>query len=302
MRRYAKILLGVEKLQLLIPLKDILPEAVQVTSAEKLTIYRAGTVSILNLSITPLKDSWNGSGQLIIIHDVTAEKQAEKRAMDLEIQKKIDAAMDVERQRMARDLHDGVSQILYSIKLTAELLPVLWEQNPSAVQRKITDLRSLSESAMVEMRTLLLELRPDRILETPLRELLYLLCQVDSIYTHISITSEVADHIILLPAQVHMAFYRIAQEAMNNAVRHAHPEQVKLSYLEVNRQVRMQIEDDGSGFILNEVKGNHFGLHNMLERAEEANLTIDILSNLGVGTSVTVSWARPATEIFLPVK
>lgn len=291
----AKLILGGSHLKLPIPLNDILPEVTQNIPDKKLTLIRAEQVHYFDISITPLKDSWNGSGQLIILHDVTAEKLAEKRAMDMEIQKKIGIAMEVQRQRMARDLHDGVSQILYSIKLTAELLPIIWDQNPISARQKITNLRALSESAMVEMRTLLLELRPDRITETPLSELLILLSQVDSIYLHISISTNLDDKISLLPHLVHMVFYRVAQEALNNAIRHSHPTHITLSLKEINQQVILQIEDDGSGFILDDVKGNHFGLRNMQERVEEANMSMDIISTIGVGTTITVSWNRSAT-------
>lgn len=286
----AESVLGINKDRLPVMLTEILPELDQVPLSGHLTFLRGDTPRYLRYSLTPLHDSWSGSVRLLMLHDLTAVRQAEQRAMEMELKQKVDSAMDVERQRVARDLHDGISQTLYSIKLIAEILPMLLKKNPDSAQRRMGELHALAQNASVEMRSLLLELRPERVIQTPLPVLLNLLSRVDAIDQNQKIMIDVDDGIQFLPPQAHLTFYRIAQESINNAIRHARMSKIHVAFGQSEGRVLLQVRDDGCGFVPEDIQGNHFGLYNMRERAEEINAFLEILSSPGGGTTVKLVW------------
>lgn len=293
----AEQILRIKSERLPLPLNEILPEVSQSSDENNFMIERAGEFHFLSFSTALLHDSWNGSLQLLMLHDLTDVRRAEKRANEMELKQKVGMAIELERQRVARDLHDGVNQTLYSIKLIVEVLPVLLRKNPNSAQRRIGELHNLAQNALVEMRYLMLELRPERVLQTPLPDLLHLLSKVDSfINKDISIITDIEDDIPHLPPLVNLAFYRIAQESIINVVRHAPSSTLKVAYWKEQEFMILHVEDNGAGFIVDEVKGDHFGLNNMRERAEEIGATLRIKSSPGNGTSIKLSWALHAGE------
>ncbi|MBM4431232.1 MAG: GAF domain-containing protein, partial [Chloroflexi bacterium] len=124
-------------------------------------------------------------------------------------------AAESERTRLARDLHDAVTQTLFSASLIAEVLPSVWDKDHSEGLKLLGELRQLSRGAMAEMRTLLLELRPAALAETDLADLLRQLAEATAGRTGLPV-AVVADGCCTLPPDVHVALYRIAQEALNN--------------------------------------------------------------------------------------
>jgi len=133
-----------------------------------------------------------------------------------------------ERQRLARDLHDAVTQTLFSASLIAEVLPRLWERHPEEGRRRLEELRQLTRGALAEMRALLLELRPAALTETGLGDLLRQLAEAITGRARVPITVTVEGQ-RPLPPDVQVAFYRIAQEALNNVAKHASASQVTVS-------------------------------------------------------------------------
>lgn len=133
-----------------------------------------------------------------------------------------EAAVIAERHRIARDLHDSVTQTLFSATLVAKVLPRLWERNPDEGRQQLEELRQLTGGALAEMRVLLLELRPSRIVDTPLDDLLRQLAESTAGRGRVP-TTVMAERECNLPPAVHMALYRIAQEALNNVAKHSGP-------------------------------------------------------------------------------
>ncbi len=125
-----------------------------------------------------------------------------------------------ERQRLARDLHDAVSQTLFSASLIAEVLPRLWERNPAEGQRSLAELHQLTRGALAEMRTLLLELRPAALLEVGLADLLRQLAEAVTGRSRVPIDLSL-DKPYPLPPDVQVNLYRIAQEALSNVAKHS---------------------------------------------------------------------------------
>jgi GAF domain-containing protein len=205
-----------------------------------------------------------------------------------------------ERSRLARELHDAVTQGLFSASLIADALPAAWEKNPQEGRRLLQELRSLSRGALAEMRTLLLELRPSALQETSLEDLLRQIAEAagsrEGIPIHVLVEGEGT-----LPADVHIALYRITQEALNNIVKHARASHatVRLCYTCTEPDetgmlaapgVLLTISDDGRGFDPTQAPSDRFGLGIMHERAWSIGASLTIDSHPGEGTQVSVLW------------
>ena len=134
-----------------------------------------------------------------------------------------------ERQRLARDLHDAVSQTLFSVSLIAEVLPRIYERDPEQGRQRLEELRQLTRGALAEMRTLLLELRPAALAEANLPDLLKQLGEAVVGRARIPVEVETEEGCIVLPADVRVAFYRIAQEALNNVAKHSGASKARVS-------------------------------------------------------------------------
>jgi signal transduction histidine kinase len=201
-------------------------------------------------------------------------------------------AAEAERSRLARDLHDAVTQTLFSASLIAEVLPRIWEQDAAEGERRLEELRRLTRGALAEMRTLLVELRPSALVEADLRELLGQLLESAVRTSGIEATLS-ADGCPKLPSDVQVAFYRIAQEALNNIAKHSGAKNVEVA-LVCGRDgvVRLMVADDGRGFGGDEAGGEHLGLRIMRERAASVDAVLRVTSEEGRGTSVEVEW-RP---------
>ncbi len=202
-------------------------------------------------------------------------------------------AVNAERSRLARDLHDAVTQTLFSASLIAEVLPRIWAKNPEDGRQRLEELRQMTRGALAEMRTLLLELRPTTLVEAPLEELLRQLAEATTGRARIPVALKVEGH-VLLPTEVKIAFYRIAQEALNNIAKHSGANNAALT-LETagcseDGEVRLTVRDDGRGFDPYSVTGEHLGLGIMRERADSIFACLTVSSRIGEGTDISISW------------
>jgi signal transduction histidine kinase len=199
----------------------------------------------------------------------------------------------MERQRLARDLHDAINQTLFSASVIAEALPRVIERTPDRAEQLALELNRLTRGALSEMRSLLVELRPESIEKASLAELLPQLCEAFSARTW----SQVAQHIVQtkpLPPDVKEVFYRIAQEALSNITKHARATDVLLKLSEDGGRVEMCISDNGRGFDNDQSEASYgFGLAIMRERAESINASFDVRSQPGQGTEVRLVWHFP---------
>jgi PAS domain S-box-containing protein len=199
------------------------------------------------------------------------------------------AAAMAERDRLARELHDAVTQTLFSASLIAEAMPHVWRRDPEAGQRGLKELRQLTQGAAAEMRTMLVELRPAALTEKPLGELLRHLTEAMTSRTRVPIALAVEGS-GMLPPDVQIVLYRIAQEALNNVAKHAGAKRASVGLYNQADQARLCIQDDGSGFEPESVLPDQFGLSIMHERAEGIGAALRIQSQPGGGTKVVVDW------------
>lgn len=207
------------------------------------------------------------------------------------------AATVEERQRLARELHDAVTQTLFSSSLIADVLPRIWERNPEEGRRRLEELRQLTRGALAEMRTLLLELRPSTLVEVELSDLLRQLSEAFTGRSRIPVQLDV-DASIQIPSEVKVGLYRIAQEALNNIFKHANANQVTLKLCEQLKGIELSIEDDGRGFDISTVPSNHLGLKIMNERSREIGVQLIIDSQIGVGTKIVVLFTPKQMDIY----
>ena len=182
----------------------------------------------------------------------------------------------------------------------AEVLPQIWQRDPQKGLEGLQELRRLIRGALAEMRTLLVELRPSAILKTTLSELFTQLTEAVSNKEDLSFKVYI-EKIPVLPAEVQTTFYRVAQEAINNVVKHSRATEawVSLSVIpplsagfveDWQGEVKLVVSDDGSGFMIGDYQAGHFGLIIMRERAEAIHATLELESQLGLGTKVTLIW------------
>jgi signal transduction histidine kinase len=199
------------------------------------------------------------------------------------------AAVIGERNRLARELHDAVSQTLFSANLIAEVIPRLWEKDQDLARQRLQELHQLTRGALAEMRTLLFELRPAVFKEAKLADLLKHLVQAISVRSEIPITLQASGD-EMLPSDVQTALYRITQEALNNVIKHANPSQASVTLAVSSTTANLVVWDDGCGFDLAEVSPDHFGLSIMKERAASINAKLELKSKPGSGTQIIVNW------------
>jgi GAF domain-containing protein/HAMP domain-containing protein len=204
------------------------------------------------------------------------------------------AAME-ERNRLARDLHDAVTQTLFSSSLLAEALPVLWDKDQTEGRRLLNEIRQLCRGALAEMRTLLMELRPASLVEASLEELLNQLSDSVTGRTGVPVELTIEGPYELSP-EVHTAFYRIAQEALNNIVKYAQATQVSITLQcvplgdENGRRVELHVIDDGVGFDPSDISPESLGIGIMRERARAIGAKLEIDTAIGRGTEIGVVW------------
>jgi signal transduction histidine kinase len=208
-----------------------------------------------------------------------------------------------ERNRLARELHDAVTQSLFSASLIGDVLPTLWEEDPQEGRQRLQELRRLTRGALAEMRTLLLELRPAALENASLQQLLRHLINAfngrSQIPVQFRMEAEPA-HLAALPVGIKVGVYRIAQEALNNIFKHAEAENVLLHLRAGARSLRMQVQDDGKGFDPSSEAGGGLGLGIMKERAQAIGAVLTINSQVGEGTQVVFTWEKPGESLSEP--
>lgn len=200
-----------------------------------------------------------------------------------------DAAVTADRTRLARDLHDAVTQTLFSASLTAEVLPDLWDMDVEEAKRSTEELRQLTRGALAEMRTLLLELRPATLTQTRLNDLLKQLCEALIGRSRLPITLTIEGE-CQLPAEVQIAFYRVAQESLNNVFKYARATEVNVRLFLSPYSVHLETRDNGVGFDMSVIKPTSMGMRIMRERAEAIGADLQISSTPGSGTCVELTW------------
>jgi PAS domain S-box-containing protein len=200
-----------------------------------------------------------------------------------------------ERQRLARDLHDSVSQAVYGIALGARSAMELLSKDVTQVREPLEYVLRLSEAALAEMRALIFELRPEALeregLTGALKHHTEVLRARHGIAVEESFAAEPA-----MSWESKQALYRIAQEALHNAGRHARATRVRIGLTQDDAQIGLEVWDNGVGFDTQSEHSGHFGLNTMRERANELGGSLQIESRPQAGTRVRASIPANPTD------
>jgi PAS domain S-box-containing protein len=196
-----------------------------------------------------------------------------------------------DRQRLARDLHDAVSQTLFSSVLITETLPQVLQRSQADALEYLRDLEALNRSAMAEMRVLLLELRPEQLMRMKLQDQIVHLTEAAKGRKAIDFALNLEQGLDL-PPSVRISFFRITQEALNNIIKHSYATQVNIHLMQKSGLVELCIQDNGHGFQPETIKAG-MGMSTMRERAQEINARLRIHSGVGEGTIILVTWKPP---------
>jgi len=190
-----------------------------------------------------------------------------------------------ERQRLARDLHDSVSQAVYGIALGARSAMELLSKDPAQVREPLEYVLRLSAAALAAMRALIFELRPEALEREGLTGALKHHTAVLRARHGIAV-DESFDGEPTMSWESKQALYRIAQEALHNAGRHARATQVRIVLSQDAARIRLEVWDNGVGFDTESEHPGHFGLNTMRERANELGGSLEIESRPQAGTVV----------------
>ena len=198
----------------------------------------------------------------------------------------------VERQRLARELHDSVSQALYGIALGARTARALLDRDPDRVAEPLDYVLQLAEAGLTEMRALIFELRPESLETEGLVGALVKQAEAVRARHRVAVETSLCDEPDV-PLALKEALYRIAQEALHNAVKHARAARVELRLACDAGGIGLEVADDGVGFDPSGAFPGHLGLRSMRERVAALGGTLEIDSAPGRGTRVRARIPSP---------
>lgn len=189
-----------------------------------------------------------------------------------------------ERNRLARDLHDAVSQRLFSLRLTSQAAESLIGSDPEAAKSHMRQVSKLAREAVGELRSVIVELRPADLDRQGLMECLRQQVELvaDPHPAHIEVNVSGQSH---LNSASELDIIRIVREVLHNAMRHANASHIQVE-AHADSQVRLLIRDDGEGFDANEAATRGLGLLSIADRAASMGATLDVRTGFGDGTEV----------------
>lgn len=268
------------------PLKELISGVTQIRNGKlstNINVFYRDEIGFLASSFNDMATAQNEL--LDSLEDKVAERSAEASryaAQNARLQ---------ERNHLSQELHDAVSQTLFSANLISDTLPDLLEEDPERGHAALSEMRRLNKDALVEMRELLAALRQQKLTGRPFGSLLKDVVDAADQKFSGQITLEIEGD-LTLPEDVQLSFYRIAQECLANAVKHSGADVADVYFDAVAEQAILVVSDNGCGFDTNVEKRGHFGLEIMQERMTVIGGSLEISSGLGQGTRVTALWGK----------
>jgi signal transduction histidine kinase len=203
-------------------------------------------------------------------------------------------AAAAERNRIGRELHDSVTQTLIAATVLAEELTAPAEMSPEALAGEVRSLARITRGAMAEMRVLLTEMRPEIVERARIGHLVRQLADAVRGRMQVDVSVRVEDTgSEALPGDVRAAVYRIAQESLNNVVKHSRARSVEVALAATSASVELSVRDDGVGFAPG-ASPTGMGLPGMQERADIVGAALRIRGLPGSGTEVALLWPGAA--------
>ncbi len=269
--------------------------------AAQARVLKPRALNGLTLVVIPLLAGGQSSGDLIATYPNNQNPDrseleflraiADQSSLGLENARLIAAARDgaalEERHRLARELHDSVSQALYGIALGARTAKAQLVRDPQKVAEPLDYVLQLAEAGLTEMRALIFELRPEALETEGLAVALRKQADAMRVRYKLKLETVIGDE-PKVSLEVKQALLRIAQEALHNTVKHAKATQVRLRLETSVSALMLEIMDDGLGFDSNARFDGHLGQRSMRERAESIGARFDLQTAPGAGTRIRV--------------
>lgn len=200
------------------------------------------------------------------------------------------SAVQAERTRLSRDLHDAIAQHLFSLSVSTATLPDLIQRDHDAGADQARAVARLAEQTLLDLRSLLVELRPAALVRHSLGDALEELCGEWQAAQAIPVECSLVLTGQHLPPGIEDVVYRVTQEALSNIAKHAGATAVSVSLLQGQRQVTLSVTDNGRGIAANDLERNgQFGLIGMRERARSVGAKLSIESDTQRGTTVRLT-------------
>ncbi|GAA5415676.1 signal transduction histidine-protein kinase/phosphatase DegS [Paraliobacillus ryukyuensis] len=247
-------------------------------SLEKTIEKASSLVSKVSVVLNYLNEDFRQIGELI-------QDANEKQAFGL----KIIEAQEEERRRLSREIHDGPAQMLANILLRSELIDKTFKQRgreEALIEMK--SVRSMVRSSLYEVRRIIYDLRPMALDDLGLVPTIKKYVENMAEYNQMNITFTPLSLWDRLDAKYEVALFRLIQEAVQNAIKHAEASKIDVKLEKSSNTILVIIKDDGKGFDVKQRKENSFGLIGMKERLEMLNGSIDIHSKVGQGTRIEI--------------
>ena len=196
------------------------------------------------------------------------------------------AAILKERARLARDVHDTLAQGFTGVILQMEAAEeALFDENPDAAVQRVRRAREIARESLGEARRSVHALRPQALDKSGFAEALQSMLKNTTVGTSLRTSFCSEGEPMVLPANVEETLLRIGQEALSNALKHAHPTEFHIRLCFKSDAVRLELFDNGKGFVVGQTNGG-VGLLGMKERAEQIGATLTISSEPGKGTKI----------------
>jgi len=267
---------------------------------ETVRVRKDGSKLDISVTISPVKDF---AGRVIgaskVARDITGRKQAEQAVKESELSARLLQVQDQERRRIARELHDGVGQLLTAIGMNASTIAREKTSLSSGVGRCAEENVSLIERVSADIRTVSYLLHPPLLEELGLQSALQWYVDGFAERSKISAKLELSDGLKRLPQDYELCLFRIAQECLTNVHRHSGSETARVKLLHIPGEIRLEVQDEGRGMnqefrtkIASGESGG-VGLRGMRERLRKLGGSLEIQSN-GTGTKVIAT--LPDTE------
>jgi two-component system, NarL family, sensor histidine kinase DegS len=227
------------------------------------------------------------------LKNVTLALEEAKIKQDFGI--KIITAQEEERKRLSREIHDGPAQMMANVLMRTDLIERIYrEKGIEQALAELTDLKQTVRNALSEVRRIIYDLRPMALDDLGI---------IPTLKKYISTTMEYNPGIdinflssgceILLPKDYEVAIFRLVQECINNALKHANPTEINVKVEWAREHINVVVKDNGIGFNKEEVKPNSFGLIGLQERIDLLKGSMDVQSVIGQGTLIMFQISYP---------
>ncbi len=266
---------------------------------ETINYRKDGSEYFLEWHISPVRDTAGRITHFVSVQrDITARKKAEELQVQFHQQKARTAAIvetqEEERRRIAKELHDALGQMLVAAKFNMDVLQDKLTSTDDDVKKRVAGIKDMLNQIMIEVRKISYDLMPGILEDFGLSPALGYLCDQLSQTGGLKVQFITAGMNERLPRQVEVGLYRIAQESLNNVVKHAQAREATVQLIKNERTITLSIEDDGRGFEAetdrSDPMSGGMGLMNMRERADAIRASFFIHSKKDHGTEIMVQW------------